>query len=60
MRGERLHESVATLRCNCNFMSRSAIDETQALHMTPERSAMHAQLSCGMSDMPSICVEQAL
>ena len=28
--------------------------------MTPERRAMHAQMSCGMPDMPSIRIEQAL
>ena len=60
VRDKRLHESVATLRCKCNVMTGGALDETQALHMTPERRAMHAQMSCGMPYMPSICVEQAL
>jgi hypothetical protein len=52
----RLQHYVAT----ATLMTEGVLDETQALHMTPERRAMHAQIYCGMPYMPSICIQQAL
>jgi hypothetical protein len=49
VRGERLHESVAALRCNCNLMTGSALDETQALHMTPVGLRLDGRVFNGVS-----------